>query len=313
MMRTLGLGDNVCDKYMHISTIYPGGNALNVAVFSGMLGAESAYLGTFGDDEVGRHVYHVASEIGLDLSHCRLEHGANGCARVQLVNGDRVFLTGNRGGISWEKPPLLTAIDEEYIGGFDLVHTSVYSFLEPQFPVIRRAAKFVSMDFSNQMDDAYFMESCPYIDCAEISCGDREESEIRDIMRKIFTYGCKQIVIATRGAKGAFVQVGEKFYEQSPHLVKARDTMGAGDAFIACFLTNYLNGIGQATDFSNGAERGMTSAAEYKDCLVRLSLYRASLFSSAQCERDGSFGYGKHVTLTDEDQMVMVKESVAEN
>lgn len=310
MIKTLGLGDNVCDKYLHISTIYPGGNALNVAVFSGMFGAESAYLGTFGDDVIGRHVYGVAKEIGLDISHCRLEHGDNGCARVQLVDGDRIFLTGNKGGISREKPPVLTAIDEEYISGFDLVHTSVYSFLEPQLPVIRRAAKFVSMDFSNRMDDDYFRECCPYIDCAEISCGDQEEAAIRDTMGKIMAYGCKQIVIATRGAKGAFVQVGDRFYEQSPHLVEARDTMGAGDAFIACFLTNYIDGIGDAVDFNLKTGKGITSAAEYKDCLIRLSLYRASLFSSAQCERDGSFGYGKRVTLTDEDKKVMAKESV---
>ena len=33
MIKVLGIGDNVCDKYLHIKTIYPGGNALNIAVF----------------------------------------------------------------------------------------------------------------------------------------------------------------------------------------------------------------------------------------------------------------------------------------
>lgn len=32
MIKVLGLGDNVVDKYMHIHTMYPGGNALNIAV-----------------------------------------------------------------------------------------------------------------------------------------------------------------------------------------------------------------------------------------------------------------------------------------
>lgn len=311
MIKTLGIGDNVCDKYLHISTIYPGGNALNVAVFSRIFGARAAYLGTFGDDIVGKHVYEAAAEIGLDLSHCRFEHGDNGCARVQLVNGDRVFLTGNKGGISREKPPVLTGMDEEYISGFDLVHTSVYSFLEPQLPIIRRAAKFVSMDFSNRMDDGYFRDCCSYIDCAEISCGDKDEAEIRAAMGKIMDYGCRHIVIATRGSKGAFVLVDGNFYEQSPFLVKAMDTMGAGDAFIACFLTNYIDGIKDAVDFgSDSGNKGITSAMEYKDCLIRLSLYRAAVFSSAQCQRDGSFGYGKQIELTEEDRVVMKKESV---
>ncbi len=313
MIKVLGLGDNVCDKYLHIATIYPGGNALNIAVFSSLFGVKASYLGTFGDDVVGKHVYQVATEIGLDLSHCRYEKGANGCARVQLVDGDRVFLTGNKGGVSREKPPVLTAVDEEYIHQFDLVHTSVYSYLEPQLPIIRRAAKFVSMDFSNRMDDDYFQECCPHIDCAEISCGDMDETEIRSIMAKIMAFGCKHTVIATRGSKGAFVQVDGQFYEQSPYLVKAKDTMGAGDAFIACFLTNYIDGLPDAVDFGcDSAGKGLTTAAAYKDCLIRLSLYKAALFSSAQCKREGSFGYGKYVDLTEEDKEVMVRESVLE-
>ena len=169
MIRVLGIGDNVCDKYLHIETIYPGGNALNVAVFGKFLGAEAAYLGTFGDDEVGRHVYSVVRQLGLDISHCRMEKGENGCARVRLADGDRVFLPGNHGGIAGEKPPVLTGLDEEYISRFDLIHTSIFSYMEPELPKIRRAGKFVSMDFSDRYDEAYLRQCCPYIDCGEIS------------------------------------------------------------------------------------------------------------------------------------------------
>lgn len=310
MIKVLGLGDNVCDKYLHIATIYPGGNAMNVAVFSRVFGAKAAYLGTFGDDVVGRHIYKTAAGLGLDLTHCRLEHGENGCARVQLVDGDRVFLTGNHGGISREKPPVLTKTDLEYIKEFDLVHTSVYSFLEPQLPKIRKAAKFISMDFSNRLEGAYFRQCCPYIDCAEISCGDMEEADIRAIMQEIMESGCRHMVIATRGAKGAYVLADGKIYEQSPCLIKARDTMGAGDSFIACFLTNYLDGIKDRRDFDRkSGNRGITQGAEYQDMLIKVSLYRAAVFSAEQCRRDGSFGFGKKIKLTEEDKKVMITES----
>ena len=63
MIKTLGIGDNVCDKYLHISTAYPGGNALNVAVFSKMFGAEGAYLGTFGDDVIDHYVHQARIEV----------------------------------------------------------------------------------------------------------------------------------------------------------------------------------------------------------------------------------------------------------
>ena len=48
-VKVLGFGDNVVDKYEHIKTMYPGGNAVNFAVFAKKLGAErSAYMGIFG-------------------------------------------------------------------------------------------------------------------------------------------------------------------------------------------------------------------------------------------------------------------------
>ncbi len=306
MIKVLGIGDNVCDKYLNTRTIYPGGNALNVAVFAKMMGAEAAYLGTFGDDEVGAHVYAVAKELGLDLSHCRFEHGVNGCARVQLVEGDRVFLEGNHGGISRKKPPVLTRLDEEYIAEYDLVHTSIHSFMEAELPVMGKAGRFVSMDFSNRYDEAYLRRCCPHIDCGEISCGDMEEAEIRRTMEQMIDFGCRHMVIATRGSKGSMVLADGKLYEQSPCLVKAKDTMGAGDSFIACFLVHYLDGIKDAVDFGEGSgDCGTVTADRYQDLLVRVSLYRAAVFSAGQCQRDGSFGFGKVVDLTEEDLSVM--------
>ena len=178
--------------------------------------------------------------------------------------------------------------------------------MEQELPVIRRAGKFVSMDFSNGYTAAYLRQCCPYIDCAEISCGDMEEEKIREIMYKIKEYGCKQIVIATRGSKGAYVLVDDKFYEQSPCLVKAIDTMGAGDSFITCFLMNYLEGMSMAVDFpAASGHHGVVTAEEYKDMMVKVSLYRAAVFSAKQCQRAGSFGFGKEVELTAADLEVM--------
>ena len=54
-MRLIGIGDNVCDVYLHLAEMFPGGQALNVAVFAKMQGIDSAYLGVFGDDEVAEH------------------------------------------------------------------------------------------------------------------------------------------------------------------------------------------------------------------------------------------------------------------
>ena len=36
-MKVIGIGDNVCDKCIHLKTMFPGGQALNFAAYAGML------------------------------------------------------------------------------------------------------------------------------------------------------------------------------------------------------------------------------------------------------------------------------------
>ncbi len=52
-MRLLGLGDNTVDTYVDQGTQYPGGNAVNVAVFAHRLGLAAGYLGCLGADAAG--------------------------------------------------------------------------------------------------------------------------------------------------------------------------------------------------------------------------------------------------------------------
>lgn len=310
MVRVMGLGDNVVDKYMHTMTMYPGGNAFNIAVYAKLMGYESAYMGNFGDDPEAEHVYGTARKLGIDVSHCRFWEGENGAAKVRIENGDRVFVGSNRGGISNEHPLKLTGLDEKYIKGFDLVHTSIFSHIEGQLAALRRAAAWLSMDLSNRADDAYMKQVCPYVDCVCISCGeDMGEEAVRGQIHRIMALGCRRMVIATRGGKGAVVYVDGKFYRQRPCLVRAVDTMGAGDSFITCFLVNYIHGARYAVDFpgepggegpeenekagpGENAEAGLSAAADYMDLVVRLSLYRAAVFASQTCLRGGSFGFG---------------------
>lgn len=294
MIKVLGIGDNVVDKYMHIQTMYPGGNALNFSVYAKLLGAESGYLGVFGDDDAAAHVYQTVRALEIDLTQCRSYHGENGYAEVKLEQGDRIFIGSNKGGILKEKPILLNEIDLCYLKEFDAVHTSVFSYMESQLNVISKHVPFVSMDFSDRADEEYFKRCAPDLDCVCISCGDQELDSIKAQMQKILSYGCKKMVLATRGAKGACLMTTEGFYQQSPDLIDAVDTMGAGDSFITCFLVHYLEGMKHAVDFHDQTgNRGLTTKDQYEDHLIQVSLYRAAVFAAKNCLKEGSFGYGK--------------------
>ena len=115
------------------------------------------------------------------------------------------------------------------------------------------------------------------------------EDEILSLQKQVASYG-PSVVIATRGSKGAQVlikkpdQADDSFdlYQQPPHLVDATDTMGAGDAFLTCFLVHYIEGT-----------------------MISKALSLAADFAASQCLISGSFGHGKVVPLTDEDRAVM--------
>ena len=113
MARILGLGDNVCDMYVHEKRMYPGGQALNVAVYSSMLGAQSQYMGTFGTDDVAACVKTALTEMDIPFPRARCVAGTNGYAMVRLEDGDRVFIGSNRGGVAREQPLKLSREDVE--------------------------------------------------------------------------------------------------------------------------------------------------------------------------------------------------------
>lgn len=277
-MKVIGLGDNVVDKYEHIQTMYPGGNALNFAVFAKRLGIEAAFLGAFGTDTEAAHVQDSIEKIGLDISHCKHYEGENGCARVTLKDGDRVFLGSNRCGVLREYGLNLTEEDLKYIQEFDLLHTGLYGFAEPELPKIKELGVPIAYDFSSDFTEEQVNQIGPLVDYAFFSSSHLKTDEMLNLMMKVIKMGGK-MVLCTMGEKGALLFDGTQFYAQEPELVKATDTMGAGDSFITCFMVNYIN----------GKKEGKLDQEQ----IIRKSLEEAAEFSSKQCLVDGSFGFGK--------------------
>ncbi len=274
----LGFGDNVVDKYEHIKTIYPGGNCVNFAVYATMFGtARSAYMGYFGNDAEADHVIKSLHEIGIELVKCKQLEGENGCARATVINGERVFLGSNEGGIRGRTPFVLDQFDLEYMKQFDLVHSGNYSFMETELHKIREAGVPVSFDFSDDSTDEYYKTVAPDVDFAFCSF-DGTEEEARKHLKMIVSYGPK-LACASRGENGCIIYDGEQLYVQSAApLTNVVDTMGAGDSLITSFLIGYVDRL----------KKGVTS-----ENAIRESLAEAAEFAAEICGINGAFGYGK--------------------
>ncbi len=266
MTRLIGVGDNTVDTYLHKRMMFPGGNALNVAVLAHRYGHPAAYLGWLGKDERGDLIMNALAEEGVDTSRCRvLEGESTSYSTVTLVDGDRVFGEGSHGATNLIK---LVADDYAYISTFDLVHTSVFSYLEDQIVELKRASQRLSFDFSQELDEKNLSKILPFVDIAFFSLADVDQSGMDALMRKAIQSG-PSLVVMTRGKDGAWVFDGEKLYHQGVIPVQAVDTLGAGDAFAARFLVEYVDGTP-----------------------IQLAMQRAAESAAQNCTWYGAFGYG---------------------
>jgi len=265
MRRLLGLGDNTVDHYLSTDTIYPGGNAVNVAVLTARLGHEASYLGIVGTDAEGDLILRALREERVDVTHCRQIPGTTSWSAVRHDGNDR-FFTGSDPGVStrWD----LTEADDAFIARHHITHTSLYSALEPHLPRIRRAAPLLSFDFTSEWTDAHLQRVAPLVDIAVLSAASVGTEDAEALARRVAHAG-PEVVVVTRGPRGALALHADEPHHQAALPVTPLDTLGAGDAFIAGFLNTWL---------------------DTRD--ARAALHAGAREAARNCATRGAFGHG---------------------
>ena len=276
-MKVIGIGDNVVDDYIHIRTMFPGGNALNFSVYGSMLGCDSAYLGVFGSDESAKHVQQTLAEAGVDTSHCRSVDGPNGRAILAIEDGERVFISSNEGGISKSVPMKFIFEDLDYLQSFSIVHTGAYGYMDSYLAQLQQLNPLISYDFSDDFESEYALSLCQYIDFGFFSCAEWTEEAAMELLEKAVNKGCS-VAVATRGPHEVILYDGLSWFRQAPRAVIPLDTLGAGDAFISGFLISYV--------------WGKDNTSVQSALLIENSLGKAASFAAEICQLHGAFGYG---------------------
>lgn len=269
-MKLIGVGDNVVDYYEDRGEMFPGGNALNVAVLWKRYGVEEvAYVGILGNDEEGDHILDSLKKEKIDVSKIRRGFGPTGEAVVTLdENGDRKFVGSNKGGIQKIIKLNFPEQELEALKEYSLLHTSVYSNIENELPFLKKYVD-ISFDFSTKFDDDYLELVCPHVKFGIFSGGDFSTEECHELIKKVHQAGTPNVIV-TRGSEGSLFSDSHNLYQQSIFETEVVDTLGAGDTFVAVFLKEYiLHGEAQ-----EAMKKGSAAAAE-------------------TCRRFGAFGYGK--------------------
>ena len=159
--------------------------------------------------------------------------------------------------------------DFDFISAHDLTHTSMYSFIEPFLERLAEASKMLSFDFSQEWNQAYLEQVLPHIDIAILSNPSASPAENEELLHWAAAKG-PSLVLITTGESGAMLFDGCQVYRQGIEEVEeVVDTLGAGDAFAARFMVEFLSGIG-----------------------ILEALTKAAQSAAQTCQYFGAFGHG---------------------
>ena len=232
----------------------PGGKGANAALAFKKLGAEAVLSAKLGADMHGQKLFNYYKEMGLDVSHVKVDHDsptglavvmreADGANRIVVYPGANSRLT-----------------KENIIDAFASEPDALYLGFEIPFNVAIAAAKIAATRNIPIFVDAapankdYPLENLPMLEVfspneveTETYTGIRpvgSDSALRACLALYRRVKAKYIVIKL-GDRGAYIYDGRHcFIVPAIRLGKPVDTTAAGDAFTAALTLEYLNGSG---------------------------------------------------------------------
>lgn len=248
------VGHNTVDKYVNQGMMYPGGNEVNVAALLSRKGIPSSYIGWVGNDIYGSLILESLKQENVDTTHCHVKDDLTTFTEIFLKNGERSFGEIRRGSSTRSR---LSDDDLLFISEYDVLHTSYYSRME-QF-ISENKDMLISYDFTELATEKYLSKNLPFVDIAIISFEDRKNPE--KLMKQYHSLG-SEIIIVTMGSKGSYIYDGE-LYHQPAIAGNIVDTLGAGDSFIASFISEYLRGSSTTTSMSKAAEAARKTCSHF--------------------------------------------------
>ena len=233
-MKFVAAGDNCIDWYFLQDEAYVGGCSLNVSVYLSQMGEKAAYLGGVGREKNGMLVRDKLNAYGVDTTHLHVIEGKTAVTKIELVNNERTFRGYDEGVLAVD---YIDDSDIEFIRSCDYMHTSVYGNCEHILRLVEKDVTIV-YDFAYKLKEKTVPEVLRHIHYGFFSY-ERDDPFIRNYLKECWEKGGEslRLLVATLGSEGSLCYDGKEYYKHEIVPVKPVDTMGAGDSFIAGFLS----------------------------------------------------------------------------
>jgi ribokinase len=228
--------------------VMPGGAAANVAVWARRLGADVTLVGKIGDDTLGTLMHtHLRGE---GVGHHVITTPGGPSTRVGILvsaDGEHSFVIDHTKVLRFEEgdapPSLLEASDAVFFNGYDIFLARSATFLGALLAEARRRRLPVVFDPSSfALIEAFgperLMDSVGPIDV--LLANDAEADALR-AGRPLESLGAwARLTVVKQGSRGASAYATGDAWHAAARAVTVVDTTGAGDAFDAAFMVEWL-------------------------------------------------------------------------
>ena len=241
-----------------------GGMGATVSVALGRLGVRTGYIGKVGYDPWGDMGDQWMSESGVDTTYMYRDHSVSTGTGLIMIEEDstNTIVDGDSAcqALTWEETyDAIRAMKEAkvLITGFGMPFRKALDgakIAKEEFGMMTLCN--VSPLPSEEMGDLSYLDFMVLNDVeAKTLCGLPEDSNepALNIVKKLQAqYQCRGVIM-TCNSSGSVILDGKEYWEVAPTPVKAVDTIGAGDGYLAAVAANIIWGksLREATEWAS--------------------------------------------------------------
>jgi fructoselysine 6-kinase len=262
------VGDNCVDVALETDhgphgtgSEFPGGNAFNVAVELSRLGCTSRYFGAVGTDPQADLIVEAALAAGVDVSGLQRVPGRTGRSVVSRdETGERQFVSEDYGVAATYR---LDADTAAQLAQTRWVHFARQPDLAQWAPQLRAGGARLSCDLGLEGGPEMLAAFAPWLDVVFLSSSSAGERSAEELLMEALAAGAR-LAVVTMGAAGSIAATTERRWKvDAVPVARVTDSLGAGDAYIAAFITAQLDGREIEASLSAGAVAGAAACTRW--------------------------------------------------
>jgi fructokinase len=234
-----------------------GGAPMNVAYHLIRAGAESKLISRTGNDQAGRALSQFCKDIGLPTELIQIDTIYPTGEVIGTLEANNEMVYEIRSNAAWDyisaEPELLNTVANSQAFVFGSLaarnevsrNTLLHLLNTANFKVfdVNLRAPHYNLDVLEMLLNKADLLKLNEIEMPLLSGWfykkDTAEKEAAQFL--LDRFDIKEIIV-TKGSEGAAYYAGDEIYEGKAYPVKVADTVGAGDSFLAAFLSRKLSG-----------------------------------------------------------------------